>query len=128
MGLFHPHPSQPDDKELRLRSQLQQAAAPYEAVIMAALQWVARWALPECQLARVEDAAAGYQWQLWHTREDGTQFVDLTVEVYFLDRSPDQPRMFMVAFKTPGGASHTVDCPLHREDLMYALRRAVASH
>ncbi len=63
MGLFHSHQSQPSDKELQLQAQLRQAAAPYEAVITAALQWVARWALPECQVERVDDVANGYQWQ-----------------------------------------------------------------
>ncbi len=97
-------------------------------MITAALQWLARWALPECQVERIDDVASGYQWQLWHTREDNSKFVDVTASVYFDDRHPDQPKMFLVVYKTPGGWSHAVDCPLYREDLHYALRRAVASH
>ena len=127
MGLFHSHPAQPNDQG-PLRGQLQQAALPYEGVIITALQWTAAWALPSCQIGRIDNDGAGYQWQLWHTREDGTTFVDVTAEVFFEDHHPDKPKMFLVTYQTPGGWSHRVDCPLVREDLYYALRRAVASH
>jgi hypothetical protein len=127
MGLFRSHSNQPSDKNLQLQNQLQQAAAPYEAAITPALQSVARWALPECQIERVESAAHGYQWQLWHTREDNSRFVDLSAQVYFEDRRPDRPKLFLVQFYTPGGVSRTVQCQLYREDLMYALRCALAS-
>ena len=123
MGLSHSNLSQPSDKAL----QLQQAAAPYDAVISAALQWAANWALPDCQVARVEDAAHGYQWQLWHTREDTTRFVDVTVVVYF-GASPDKPKMFLVTFQTPSGWRRSIQCPLLREDLFLAVRRALTSN
>ena len=131
MGLFHSHadrPNQPDDKEVQLRSQLQQAAARYDAVVTAGLQWLARWAMPECEVERVENAATGYQWRLWHTRQDGSKFVDVSVGVYFPDRHPDNPQSFFVEFRTPGGTSRTADSPLEPEDLRYAMRRAVSTH
>ena len=127
MGLFHPHTSQPSDQEPQLQSQLQQAVAPYEAVITAALQWAANWALADCQLARVDDEAHGYQWQLWHTREDNTRFVDMTAMVYFENNHPDKPKMFVVTFKTPSGYNSVFDCPLLREDLYHVLRHALTA-
>jgi len=131
MGLFHSHsdqPRQPDNKELLLLNQLRQASAPYEPMVTAALQWLANWAMPECQVERVESAASGYQWQLWHTRENGSKFVDVTVAVFFPDRHPDKPDGFVVDFKTPGGYERSATGPLIREDLFYTVRRVVSAH
>ncbi len=127
MGLFHSHPNQPSDKELQLQSQLRQAAAGYEPMVVAGLQRLTRWALPDDQIERVDDAASGYVWQLWHTRQDGSKFVDLTVRVYFEDRRADKPALFQAVLKTPAGISHAIDGQLSPEDLDFALRRCVAS-
>ena len=116
-----------NDKEVQLQSQLRQAAAPYDGMVTAALQWLAHWAFPECQVERIDDAAGGYQWRLWHTREDNSRFVDVTVSVAFANRHPDKPESFLVIFRTPGGRQRSEVRPLYREDLHYALRCCVTT-
>jgi len=130
MGLFHSHadhPNQPNDKEALLQNQLRLASAPYEPMTMGALQWLVLWAFPEGQVDRVDHPAGGYEWRLWHTRDDHSQFVDVTVMVVFADRRPDKPQSFLVDFQTPGGWKRSELRPLTREDLHYALRCCVTT-
>ena len=131
MGLFHSRSDQPNQKALQeqqLQNQLRQAAAVYDGVVTAALQRLTHWAFPGGQIDRVDEATAGYAWQLWHTRADGSQFVDVLVQVYFEERRPDRAQAFLIKSKTPGGRSTATQQALQPEDLDYGLRVCVTSH
>jgi hypothetical protein len=131
MGLFQSHSdraAQQAEKEQQLMAALRQAAAPYEPMVLAGLQRLTRWAFPEDQIERVDEAAGGYAWRLWHTRADGSRFVDVTAQVFFEDRRPDKPVLFLATLKTPGGTHYVAQGPLTPEDVDHVLRRCVASH
>ena len=99
-------------QQLRLQAK---AASQYDTMVTKALERLTRWAFPDSQ---VERPKAGL-WQLWHTTEDGSRYVDVAVTLQF---DGDRPTSFIC-----DESLYMSDAELTREDLDEALRRCICS-
>jgi hypothetical protein len=102
-------------KNAQLQRQQAEVANQYDGMVTKALVRLTRWAFPDSQVER-ESAA---KWQLWHTTDDGSKYVDVAVTLEF---DQDQPVSFLC-----DGSLNMADAELTREDLDEALRRCICS-
>lgn len=120
MGLFHHDDSAKKAAQLAER---RATAEKYDAMVVAALQRLTRWAFPDSHVERVDDPEAGLRWQLAHTGDDGARRVDVSVIVNYVLGQPIQFQAHMklsVTERTAGSGD------LSREELDYALRHVIS--
>jgi hypothetical protein len=103
-----------EEQAQQLRRQAK-TANQYDEMVTKALERLTRWAFPDSQ---VERPKAG-EWQLWHTAEGGTRYVDVAVTLQFRG---DRPVSFLCH-----ESLYMADAELTREDLDEALRRCICS-
>ncbi len=101
-------------EQTQLKCLQAKAANQYDGMVTKALERLTRWAFPDSQ---VERQSVGV-WQLWHTTDDGEEYVDVTVELQF---DKGQPRSFFCE------AVSSQITELTRETLDDALRLSICS-
>ena len=103
------------EEQAQLLHRQAKTANQYDAMVTSALERLTRWAFPDSQ---VERPKAG-EWQLWHTAEDGTRYVDVAVTLQYRG---DRPESFLCH-----ESLFIADAELTREALDEALRRCICS-
>jgi hypothetical protein len=87
----------------------------YNELVSRALQRLTRWAFQDSQVERKDQA----NWLLWHTTENNTKYVDVSVELLM---KQGKPVSFLIA-----DSVQLQTAELTREDLDDALRIAICS-